>query len=141
MTPDIRGPNVWSAGATPAINTGKPRTPARGILTRAGRFHFRGRRGVGIYAICGVADQPGSGYAPLVEPRTFVRIKRTLAANIKRRRNELGVTQEEAAHRMRMATRHYQKLEAGEVNVTISTLSKVAIALKVDLSALFKREA
>jgi len=50
------------------------------------------------------------------------------------------MTQEAVAHRAGLALRHFQKVEAGEVNLTIATLVKLAIALDVDTSALLRRD-
>jgi transcriptional regulator with XRE-family HTH domain len=41
------------------------------------------------------------------------------------------MTQEAVAERLHMVPRHYQKIEAGELNVTLSTLCKLALALRV----------
>jgi transcriptional regulator with XRE-family HTH domain len=49
---------------------------------------------------------------------------------------ELGLTQEEAAHRIRMATRHYQKLESAQLNVTLRTLVRVADAFQLEVKEL-----
>ena len=89
------------------------------------------------YAICGVAEDFPSLYAPLVESPRVQRAKKSLARNIRRRRVELAISQEEAAHRIGVATRHYQKLEAGTVNVTLKTLVNVSIGLGISLAELF----
>lgn len=73
----------------------------------------------------------------MATPR-FDRERRRLAQAVRRRRIELGLTQEEAAHATRLATRHYQKLEAGELNVTLRTLVRVADAFENEVADLFK---
>src|SRR5208282_1319746 len=45
-----------------------------------------------------------------------------LAGNVRRLREELKWTQEEAAEASGIAVRHFQKIEAGGVNVTLATL-------------------
>ena len=50
-----------------------------------------------------------------------------------------GLSQEGLALKSGLSTRHLQKLEAGQVNVTIETLSKLSKALEVDISQLFAR--
>ena len=45
-------------------------------------------------------------------------------------------TQEHAAERCGLVTRHYQKLEAAEINVTLATLDRLGIAFGVDPSDL-----
>ena len=58
-------------------------------------------------------------------------MQRTLAIRMRHRRAELGLTQEAAAERMQITTRHYQKIEAGDLNITLRTLCLVAEALRV----------
>jgi transcriptional regulator with XRE-family HTH domain len=65
-----------------------------------------------------------------------LQLRRILAENVRRRRLEIGLTQEAAAQEMRVATRHLQKLEAAELNITIETLGRVAAALGVAVAAL-----
>ena len=64
-----------------------------------------------------------------------------LAGNVRRLREKAGWTQEQAADAMEIATRHYQKIEAGDVNVTVATLVRVANAFGVDVKALFEEGA
>ncbi len=61
-----------------------------------------------------------------------------LAGNVRRLREKAGWTQEQAADVMEIATRHYQKIEAGDVNVTVATLVRVAKAFEVDVKSLFE---
>lgn len=60
--------------------------------------------------------------------------------NLRRQRSVLGLSQEEVAERLGMATRHYQKIESGELNVTMATLCRVADALRVEPAALLSRK-
>jgi transcriptional regulator with XRE-family HTH domain len=64
-----------------------------------------------------------------------------LAGNVRRLREKMRWTQEQAADAMEIATRHYQKIEAGDVNVTVATLVRVAKAFDVDVKALFEEGA
>ena len=48
-------------------------------------------------------------------------------------------TQEDLADKAGLNPRHLRKLEAATVNVTIDTIEKVARALQVDVSRLFRR--
>lgn len=61
-----------------------------------------------------------------------------LAGNVRRLREKAGWTQEQAAGAMEIATRHYQKIEAGDVNVTVATLVRVAKAFGVEVKSLFE---
>ena len=64
---------------------------------------------------------------------------RALRKKIHARREALGLTQEEMAERLHITTRHYQKIEAGALNITLRTLCKVADALHVPPSELINR--
>jgi len=66
-----------------------------------------------------------------VKPASFSRLSRTLVRTIRERRTLLGMTQEEIAHSIGVTARHYQKIEAGRVNVTLRTLCGIADALKI----------
>lgn len=61
-----------------------------------------------------------------------------LAHRLKARRIDLGLTQEELADRAGLNPRHVQKLEAGELNVTIGTLASLALALDVTITDLLE---
>ena len=65
-------------------------------------------------------------------------VARALAGAIRRCRADLGLSQEELAARVGIATRHLQKIEAGEVNVTLRTLAKLATAVGVTASQLLE---
>ena len=70
-------------------------------------------------------------------PSKFGEFKQLLAGNLRRIRKERGITQEKAAEATGLNWRHWQKLEAGEVNVTLSTLAKICDGLGVVLEELF----
>lgn len=55
-----------------------------------------------------------------------------LALNVRRLREAAGLTLEQAAERSGMYWRHWQKVEAGEVNATLRTLARLGLALEVD---------
>lgn len=48
-------------------------------------------------------------------------------------------TQERAAERCGLVPRHYQKLESGEVNITLKTLQRLCDAFGVDVTELLRR--
>lgn len=58
------------------------------------------------------------------------------AQNIRERRVALEQTQEAIAEAAGLSPRHYQKLEAGELNMTLATMCRVADALGVKLREL-----
>jgi transcriptional regulator with XRE-family HTH domain len=57
---------------------------------------------------------------------------------MKRRRNELTLTQEDVADRLGIVVRQYQKIEAGQVNVTLRTLCRIAMVLDVSVDKLLE---
>jgi transcriptional regulator with XRE-family HTH domain len=61
-----------------------------------------------------------------------------LAGNGRRLRENLKWTQEQAAEASGIAVRHFQKIEAGGVNVTVATLERVANAFRVPIKSLFE---
>jgi transcriptional regulator with XRE-family HTH domain len=65
-------------------------------------------------------------------------LKRRLASGIRRERTRRGWTQERAAEAAQIHARHYQKLEEGSVNATLSTLGKLSAAFGVDVRRLFE---
>jgi transcriptional regulator with XRE-family HTH domain len=59
-------------------------------------------------------------------------LQERLARNVRALRREKGLTQERLAVTTGLKVRHIQKIEAGEVNVTLRTLRTLADALQVD---------
>jgi transcriptional regulator with XRE-family HTH domain len=53
-------------------------------------------------------------------------------------REEAGLTLEAAAHEAGLHWRHWQKVEAGEVNVTLASLVRLAGALHVTVARLLE---
>lgn len=66
------------------------------------------------------------------------RLRQKIASNVRQLREGSGLTLEAAAHNAGMHWRHWQKVEAGEVNVTIASLVKVASALGVEAARLLE---
>ncbi len=60
-----------------------------------------------------------------------------LAGSTKRLRAARGWSQEQAAENAKLNPRHYQKIERGEVNVTLSTIAQLCRAFGVDVTDLF----
>lgn len=67
-------------------------------------------------------------------------IRQRLAHHVRRLRASRGLTQEAVAHRAGLVLRHFQKIEAGEVNITLGSLAKIATALEVDVVELLRAE-
>lgn len=62
---------------------------------------------------------------------------RALAWNVVESRRAQHLTIEAAAEKAEIAARHWSKIEAGEANVTLVTLVRVAYALGVAIGDLF----
>lgn len=61
-----------------------------------------------------------------------------LAGAVIRERTRLRWSQERAAEEAGLNPRHLQKIEAGSVNVTLRTLSRLSAALNVDVKRLLE---
>ena len=66
------------------------------------------------------------------ENEAYERLLRRLKRNVRTLRHAVNLTVEAAAARADVHWRHWQKIEAGEVNATLATITKVASALGVD---------
>jgi transcriptional regulator with XRE-family HTH domain len=64
--------------------------------------------------------------------RHIIQFQRRLGRNVRALRTLKNLTVKQAAARVEMYWRHWQKDEAGEVNVTLRTFTQIAVALKVD---------
>jgi transcriptional regulator with XRE-family HTH domain len=65
-------------------------------------------------------------------------LRARLAVNVRALRETQGSTVEEIAHEAAIHWRHWQKVEAGEVGVTLRTLAKLSLSLGVDASYLLR---
>lgn len=63
-------------------------------------------------------------------------LHRRLAVNVRTARKAVGLTLKAASLQAEMHWRHWQKVEAAEVNVTLQTLSRIGAVLGMDPSAL-----
>ena len=58
-----------------------------------------------------------------------VDLLKRVGANVRVLRERRGLTQDHLAYVAGLATRHLQKIEAGQVNVTLRTIARLAAAL------------
>ena len=65
-------------------------------------------------------------------PITKEKLKQRLAKKVRALRKKLGLTLKAAAARAELHWRHWQKVEAATVNVTLLTLVRLGDALNVD---------
>ena len=63
-------------------------------------------------------------------------LRRRLGTNVRALRNGALLTLKKASERAEMHWRHWQKIEAGQTNVTLFTLVRVADALNTEPSSL-----
>lgn len=64
-------------------------------------------------------------------------IQKLVGSNIKKQRQAASISQEELAARMDVDQAYVSRLEAGDMNATVTTLQAAATALKVDIQLLF----
>lgn len=64
--------------------------------------------------------------------------KQKVGRNIKERRFELGITQEDAAHRSGIHPVEFARAERGVRDLRISTVVKIAAGLEVDAGSLLR---
>lgn len=64
------------------------------------------------------------------KPRNYNATIKALSRRLREVRESLGMTQEAVAERLHMVPRHYQKVEAGDLNITLGTLCKLALVLR-----------
>lgn len=69
-----------------------------------------------------------------------MQVQRRLARNIRALRHAKNLSVKEVTHRIRLHWRHWQKVEAGEVNATLRTFTQIAVALEVDAHVLLFAE-
>lgn len=67
----------------------------------------------------------------------YVREAKALGLRLRRLREEHGWTLEQTAERCDLDLKHLQKIESGQLNVTLVTLVRLAIGLRQPMSALF----
>jgi len=66
-------------------------------------------------------------------------IKRRFAASVRARRSEMGISQEELALRIDADQAYVSRVEAGAINVTLTTAQQFAEALGTDIADLLAR--
>jgi DNA-binding XRE family transcriptional regulator len=76
-------------------------------------------------------------HAPTRRSPAYRRLLAEVGDHLRDLREERALTQEAAAERIGMAGRHLQKIEAGEVNVTLETLFRFARAYRFEVRELF----
>ena len=70
----------------------------------------------------------------------FLKQQKTFGANVRRERNERGITQERLAELVEISLRNVQRVEAGEINVLMTTVTRIRRALNCPADKLIPRE-
>jgi transcriptional regulator with XRE-family HTH domain len=68
----------------------------------------------------------------------YQREAKALGGRVRSLREARGWTLEQAAERSQIDWKHWQKIEAGLLNVTLVTLVRMAVGLGVEMRALFE---
>ena len=80
------------------------------------------------------------GDAPSVQPVRRKALLRDVGRRVAELRAERGLTQEDLADRLRLSSSRYlRRIEAGEINLTLGWLAKIANALHAPMSAFLER--
>ncbi len=72
-----------------------------------------------------------------MEDKRYDTFLKTVGNNVRRIRNEKGLSMEALANEAEIEYRQLGRIERGEVNTTIISLLKIADALKVEVSDFF----
>ena len=75
---------------------------------------------------------------PLAKAR-LEEARQRIAATAKKRRSELGLTQEQVAESLGCSTAYYQRVEYGQVNVSLRFLAHLTVVLDCDLGDMLSR--
>jgi transcriptional regulator with XRE-family HTH domain len=73
--------------------------------------------------------------------QAYLTVTENLGKRIRQLREDRGWTLEQASEAMHIDLKHLQKIEAGQLNVTLVTLVRVAEGFCVPIAILFSREA
>ena len=64
-----------------------------------------------------------------ISKKEWLRIQ-TFGANVRRERVRKRLTQDELSERAEIATRNLQKIEAGQINILVTTAFRIQLALR-----------
>src|SRR5205809_7528918 len=64
-------------------------------------------------------------------------LKKTFGAEVKRRRTDLGISQEELAERANLHRTYVSDVEAGKRNPSLASIQRLTLALGASLGAIF----
>jgi transcriptional regulator with XRE-family HTH domain len=76
---------------------------------------------------------------PEAPPCAMADLKETVAANVRRFRNERGWTQEDLADRVGLSARYVGQIERARASMSVTVLGRLAEALRVDPGELVRR--
>lgn len=64
--------------------------------------------------------------------KDFEDFLKKIASSIKKNRAERSLTQEQCAEKSEIEYKYYQKIEQGQINVTLKTLYRICLELKIN---------
>ncbi len=67
-----------------------------------------------------------------IHDATFEDFLKKIASNIKKSREERSLTQEQCSEKTEIEYKYYQKIEQGQVNLTLKTLYRICLELKIN---------
>ena len=70
----------------------------------------------------------------------FEQYLKLIGDNLKKERINQGLTQEKLAEINNIDYKYYQRIEAGDVNITMKTLCKLCESLKIEPTKLFEKK-
>lgn len=76
-------------------------------------------------------------YYPYMVTSTEEKVKTKLSNALKKKREELALTQEEIAKLTGFKSNYYAKIERGEINLTLKNVHKIINSLKLDANEIF----
>lgn len=89
--------------------------------------------------IVGWSDSPSRSTECVVAKATFKSTLKAVGQRVRASRVRAGLTQEKAAASAGIGYKRYQRIESGDVNLTLRTVYRLAKALHLDFWTLFDR--
>lgn len=78
-------------------------------------------------------------HQPVYRPHAAMDAKSRVASNLRRLRTERGLTQEDLSERSNVHQTYLSGVESAKRNPTVEVLERIATALRVDISELFRK--
>jgi predicted transcriptional regulator len=76
-------------------------------------------------------------YYPHMTSSQDENVNKKLSDALKKKREELGLTQDQIAELTGFKSNYYAKIERGEINLTMKNMNKIISSLKIDANKIF----